>query len=883
MDVIGNNISNVNTIGYKNRRLTFEEGFSQMMKGASRSASKAGGQNPMQVGLGTNVGSIDVIQGQGSLQSTGNIFDLAIEGNAFFGVSDGTGTYYTRNGGFRMDAEGYIILPTNGMVLQGKMADLQGQFPRGTAITNLQMPLHQQSPAKETSEVVIARNLDANADAKGTIIYSQPMLAPAIEMRADIDVGSVYPITYTGTTSISYAGTGSIAAGNYGVGSFYRAGETNSNQDMGHSATTLQSLYNSNGQSLNIKSDDILTVSFYVEDVIIPGITKPIEFKFKVQEPPANSSYDPSKPITAGDPGDPLATPPRAPIPANMPYNGWEPPGNNGVAIVWTLEDLAKAIEYTINHTRDNSGSIIRDTDYDPADDNGPGGTNETGHRVLPNIDGSLRIEYQAGSSTTPPFLDGGQTIRNLQINSSNPESNSYVSQAFNFGAYIGPGDTAAGGLHEQRFLGKSDVLLRPAEQFDYMASLRDGTGKPLYLGLDNGDPIDVYGNVSGKTIDDDDKMNPLLFAASGGWEDNPMNFGSNTGPTPNNPWDNRYDFTRNSLSGPNGTVLNELMCKILCDFDLPLIYTDRDGKQLPSAGLQPANADEFPPPPGSLVIRGQKGKDFSLDTFSVKALNSNSDGIAPTVFNSVMQFTRHREAQDVGFAEVTSPVYDTLGEEHMLTIRFVHTGRAGEWEWTASFAGKEEIVSGGHGKVSFGQDSTVSSFLYDDAASQLVFDPRNGAKQVRMNLNVGGPGNDKGLVQYDAPTTAQAIGQDGYTTGQLMGLEIDEFGIISGSFSNGIEKTIAQIMLVDFANPAGLIAMSDSVYLGSANSGDAIWGRPKDQSSSNLKPGTLEISNVDLAAEFTNMITTQRGYQANSRIITVSDSMLEELVNLKR
>jgi len=89
--------------------------------------------------------------------------------------------------------------------------------------------------------------------------------------------------------------------------------------------------------------------------------------------------------------------------------------------------------------------------------------------------------------------------------------------------------------------------------------------------------------------------------------------------------------------------------------------------------------------------------------------------------------------------------------------------------------------------------------------------------------------------------------------------------------------------MLIDFANPGGLLSLTDSVYTTSANSGDPIWGLPINQSSSKLKPGSLEMSNVDLAGEFTNMITTQRGYQANSRIITVSDSMLEELVNLKR
>jgi flagellar hook protein FlgE len=153
----------------------------------------------------------------------------------------------------------------------------------------------------------------------------------------------------------------------------------------------------------------------------------------------------------------------------------------------------------------------------------------------------------------------------------------------------------------------------------------------------------------------------------------------------------------------------------------------------------------------------------------------------------------------------------------------------------------------------------------------------------MRFKLNVGGPGDNKGITQFDLPSSVQAHRQDGYTAGNLVELSIDEFGLIEGSFSNGTNKKIAQIMVVDFANPGGLLDMSDNIFTVSANSGEPVWGNPKTQSSSSLRPGALEMSNVDLAGEFTNMITTQRGYQANSRIITVSDTLLEEAVNLKR
>jgi len=110
--------------------------------------------------------------------------------------------------------------------------------------------------------------------------------------------------------------------------------------------------------------------------------------------------------------------------------------------------------------------------------------------------------------------------------------------------------------------------------------------------------------------------------------------------------------------------------------------------------------------PPGAIVIRGAKGADFAINNMSTRAVNSNSDKVAPTFFNAAMGFTEKRKAEDVGVFPAVMSVYDESGAEHVLTINFVHTGRAGEWEWKASFAGKEDILPGsGSGKVTFGQD----------------------------------------------------------------------------------------------------------------------------------------------------------------------------------
>ncbi|MCL2101740.1 MAG: flagellar hook-basal body complex protein, partial [Fibromonadales bacterium] len=451
--------------------------------------------------------------------------------------------------------------------------------------------------------------------------------------------------------------------------------------------------------------------------------------------------------------------------------------------------------------------------------------------------------------------INGGansQHIYNLQVTSSNPESASYVNTAFYFASHIGPEvDNYPEALNVS-----SGLLLRPAEQFDFMSNLRDENGRALYPGLEEGDPIDVFGSV-GKINIEDGKSDPLTFI----------------------PQYQADGFTLND----GATLLDDLLAKIRNDFRIPAVYVDRDGSHISSVSLNATGADNGMPA-GSIVIYGAKGKDFQINNLTIQALNSNSNQVSPLHFNNAMGVTVKRTAEDIETPEVVISVYDEAGAEHSLTIRFIHTGRAGEWEWVASFAGQEMITPGsGTGKVTFGQDGTVSSWIFDNGGSHLIVDPRNGANTMRISLNVGGPGNFRGITQFEGASTINTTGQDGYPTGNLIEVSIDEFGLVEGAFSNGTSRAIAQVMVVDFANPGGLLGLSDSVYTTSANSGDPIWGLPLTQSSSAIKPGALEMSNVDLAGEFTNMITTQRGYQANSRIITVSDGMLEELVNLKR
>ena len=160
MDVIGNNIANVNTVAFKAGRVTFKEGFAQLLQGASRPPGDQGGINPVQIGLGMQIGSIDQIFNQGNLETTGLNTDVAIQGDSFFVVRKGNQSFYTRSGNFQVDAEGNMVSPTNGFVVQGRTYD-NGVLQDG--IRDIQLPFGQKVSAKPTTQALLAGNLNASA------------------------------------------------------------------------------------------------------------------------------------------------------------------------------------------------------------------------------------------------------------------------------------------------------------------------------------------------------------------------------------------------------------------------------------------------------------------------------------------------------------------------------------------------------------------------------------------------------------------------------------------------------------------------------------------------------------------------------------------------
>jgi flagellar hook protein FlgE len=622
MNVIGNNISNINTIGFKSGRSIFREALIQTLRGAGRPSSVSGGTNPVQLGLGMEVASIDNLFTQGGLELTGQITDLAIQGNGFFLLSDGDSKYYTRAGAFGFDANSYLVNPSNGLFVQGKMADGAGTIPATATVGNIKLPFGQQDPARNTTRVDFGNNLDASVTRSEATITSGTAPTNGITSvtgSARNGAGGVHVVTITGTqaTQASRAGAHITSPPVALTGS-----ETLTS--LGVTSTTF-TLSVDGGSPINITG---LTTGSTVNDVIaainiIDGIDAKLDSgEILVTRTKAGASYSiDTNTAVAGD-------------------------------IVNRLFGVAAASTFQINNGADHTF---------------------------------------AAQDVFTPSVGGSSVSTNLSI------------------------------------------------------------------------------TVNGNT-------------------------GLATGVT--------------GLGGGGITVSSG------------------------DAGLLAGTA--------SIT---------TLDTDKATSLT----------------------------------VYDSLGGTHVMMTNFIKSHEPNKWYWRISMQGGEVIQSGATGNVTFNQDGSLLRFSIDGGTDKFSFDPNNGAGLTQVELFAGSSGKYDGLTGFSGTETVAAVKQNGYGMGILDKISIDPTGLIIGIFTNGVSRNLAQVVLADFNNQAGLIKSGESLYQSSANSGEGIEGVAGETISATVSSGALESANVDLAQEFTNMIIAQRGFQSNARVITTSDNMLDDLVNLKR
>ncbi len=536
MDVIGNNIANVNTIGYKGSRVTFSDTFNQFVKAGTNPTSTSGGTNSFQVGLGSKLNSIDRNWAQGTFERTGVVTDLALQGPGLFVLKSNGSTYFSRAGNFTFDANGNLINPQNGAIVQGKIANGLGEIPSGTTLQDIKIDTNLRLPAIKTTESSWVGNLTSSS--------------PTLKTDLVQEIGN---LNTSGSNPISEADA------------------------------SAKSIFDADGNEYQLKT-----------------------------------WYD----FTAGDP------------------------------------------------------------------------------------------------AATPPTTD---------------------SWAMNYRVY-------------------------------------DAEGNPL--------ATDITDTI------------PLTFDPATG------------------------KCTNGKINITDGANLN-----------------------------------------------------FELD---------------PTSLNSSANSTTVSSKIDRG--EVNTPVtgavtvFDSLGNSYTLTIKYTHLD-TGKWKWEASLPnGSGTITNTNSGSIMFGQDGTIQSISQGGVTTDkpmISFNPSSGAETQDITLDFGG--GTTGITQTNLSGQVSALSQNGSASASLTNLNVDQYGKIVGIFSNGVTRTLAQVMVATFNNQNGLVSVGDGMYTVAANSGDPRFSEPGENSATTIQSGALEQSNVDLSEEFTRMIVSQRGFQANARVITTSDSLLQEITNLVR
>lgn len=260
------------------------------------------------------------------------------------------------------------------------------------------------------------------------------------------------------------------------------------------------------------------------------------------------------------------------------------------------------------------------------------------------------------------------------------------------------------------------------------------------------------------------------------------------------------------------------------------------------------------------------------------------SRALAKATENVFMGGNLSANTDGAGTVNVTMGVYDSLGDLQQAAVRFTRGGVAGAptnvWTWQVMDTSVTPPVAGtGTGTITFDANGQIDAANPPTVGTAATIPGSAGSTTpIPVTLDF------TKMTQLTATTSATVTSQDGLAAGSVTDVYISpNDGAVSLVYSNGLSEQIGQVALARFTNPAGLMQSEGTTFMAGLNSGDAQIGAANSGGRGAIASGHLEASNVDMAQEFTNMILAQRGFQASSRVITTSDEILQELVNLKR
>lgn len=1008
LSVIGNNIANSNTVGFKAGRANFNEFLVQTIAEAKRPLEgSSGGTNPIAYGLGVGVSSIDNLFNQGTLESTGVVTDLAIQGDGFFVVRDGQSRLYTRAGAFQFDGNGSLVQNSTGYVVQGRLANTQGIIPSGAPIQDIVVPLGLTTPAKFSSRVEFTDNLDADSGVLAkTLTTGVPFTIRANGQPASgvtdindlaqtinrLDEGDRIKINGTNPD-----GTIVSEVFRYGNGlellpdgtSVARDGTTLANlvNVINNSFTGVTASISPSGNIVMVDDSagaSQTSISLAFEEDANPAsvLGKTIQETFLPES--AASITGPS--LNIGGAGFQFTAdvegtqfPRQIIIAVGGVDSGRDniitiAPDPNGDGIYDNIQQVVDAINQGINTDLELAGTVaaiatndggIRLTTTSPSDfvrvKAVPNGDQTTitdlgftsgqegsgvglGGLNLTSLKSSTQFRMQIGNdpartvSLTPKVYANVEELvagLNAAINS-NPDLSGEVTATVDFSQ----------GAAAVKF-----VTNRPAAQLSILRGTQPvpvgGVNIFDALGFDDAQELaldgipgneDDYNNIS----DDGNATSSIALSAFTLTQEGRDakshiasitvfdSFGEN----------HNMVITFNKSTQQLPATVNKLIST-----KYPLMITSQDPEAAPGA-LQPIDPStvqspiinlwsinssdpqnptqgDSQPRAGDVIrITGTTPRGTPVNRTLVLEAGNNPTTVQDLLdeinimFNSVQAggdgtgatatinqsgqvvLTDDTEGSSLSSINIvfednpdnpreTIPAFPfRMGEDFRALQRGTNsivTDVPGQWGWEVRLTGNETSLTGNQGTVIFNPDGSLQGFSVRDRSATFGFDPNNGADRVEVTLDMGTIGGFDGLTQFRGPSTAIIASQDGFASGKLSSLEIDGTGQLTGVFSNGVTKTLGKIVLASFNNPGGLVKRGNNNFQESANSGNALIGEAETNIQGSIASGFLESSNVDVAQEFANLITTQRGFQANARVITSTDTLLNEVVNLAR
>lgn len=278
----------------------------------------------------------------------------------------------------------------------------------------------------------------------------------------------------------------------------------------------------------------------------------------------------------------------------------------------------------------------------------------------------------------------------------------------------------------------------------------------------------------------------------------------------------------------------------------------------------------------GNIVVTAKETGEAELSLF----LADHQNNTGSTNFQAFSVTTEGRENDTV---TTSIEIYDSLGRSHTLRLTFERQETPNEWNLIASVDESDGVVLDGIVEgIRFNEDGSFGSITGSGSGDiEIQFNGLSNPQTIALDFGLSG--EFEGLTQLGETNSAQAVDQDGYPPGSLATLGVDQNGTIIGFYTNGETRELDTIAIGVFSNPSGLKKIGDSLFEESVNSGAAVLGPGMSGGAGQIVSGVLEGSNVDIAQEFVRLIEAQRGFQANARMVSASDALIKEVLNLVR